>query len=321
MEPVRWGIVGCGAICDKAVVPCMWKLSSCEAVAGMRRSAGQMKEFADKHGLKRFYTEYDALLADPEVEAVYVATPPSSHLEQTEKAAAAGKHVLCEKPMAMNADEGHGMIDACKRAGVKLGVSYYRRYFPQVEAALEVVQSGEIGDVGLIRSYNCGYHEGPERGGWRFVPEIGGGGAMMDVGSHRIDLIVFFGGEVKAACGFAETRRRGWDVDDSATALATFESGAQGIVTVDWNSRMGLDLFEIYGTEGRIVIPDLSGDAVQVHARSGRRTISVEPLTPEDRDLPLLDRFARWVRGEGDFRVPGEEGVKTTEIMDAVYEG
>ena len=319
MEPLRWGIAGCGAICEKAVLPCMQKLETCVPVAGMRRNAEEMKAFAEQFDLAAWYADYGELVDNPDVEAVYIGTPPSSHLEQTEKAAAAGKHVLCEKPMAMNAEEGHKMVEVCRTAGVKLGVSYYRRYFPQIEAALEVVQNGEIGDVGLIRAYHCGMSRGPETGGWRYVPEIGGGGVMMDVGSHRIDLIVLFGGEIEAACGFAESRRRGWQVDDTATAVVTFESGAQGIVTVDWCSQLSADVFEIHGTQGRIMMPNLAGEIVEVHTPKGVRAITVEPLSGPDRDLLLLDQFSKWVRGEGDFRVPGEEGVKTTEVMEAVY--
>jgi len=221
--------------------------------------------------------------------------------------------------MAMNAREAEAMVAACREAGVKLGVSYYRRYFPQIEAALEVVESGQIGEVGLIRSYNSGYGPGPETGGWRYVPEIGGGGALMDVGSHRIDLVVLLGGKLVAATGFAETRRRGWEVDDTATALATFESGAHGIVTVDWCSESSVDLFEIYGTEGSITIPNLSGPTINVCGRDGERTIEVTPLSAEDRDLHLLDHFVRWIRGEGECRCTGEEGAVTTRIMDAAY--
>ena len=318
MEPLRWGIVGCGDICEKAVAPCMLALDNCQLMAGMRRDAAALAAFADRFGVERTYRRYEDLLADPEVEAVYVATPPAHHAEQTAMAAAAGKHVLCEKPMAMNASEARQMIAACRDAGVKLGVSFYRRYFPQIEAALAVVAQGEIGQVCFVRSHNSGYSPGPETGGWRFVPELSGGGALMDVGSHRVDLVVLFGGEITRAHGFAQ-RGRGWEVDDAATALVEFASGVQGVVAVDWNSRPGSDIFEIHGAEGRILMPNLAGDTLIVQSGDGTRTVKVEPLSAQDRDMHLLDHFVQWARGAGEFRVPGEEGLKTMEVIDAVY--
>ncbi|HEY6403168.1 MAG TPA: Gfo/Idh/MocA family oxidoreductase, partial [Blastocatellia bacterium] len=145
MKKLRWGLIGCGDISRKRVAPALRGVPECELIAVSRARAGLAEAFANEFGAKRWYGDWRELIADDEIDAVYIATPVYLHAEQTVAAAEAGKSVLCEKPMAMNPDECKQMIAACEVEGVALGVAYYRRFYPAIRRVKEIVASGEIG--------------------------------------------------------------------------------------------------------------------------------------------------------------------------------
>src|SRR5262245_27820863 len=202
--PVRWGIVGCGDVTEIKSGPGFQKAHGSALVAVMRRDRAKAEDYARRHGVPRAYDRAANLVADPDVDAIYVATPPSSHLELARLAAEAGKPCLVEKPMAMNHAECLAMIEAFRANRVPLWVAYYRRALPRFLAVRERLAGGAIG---TLTSAHVQVTEplavGGVRANWRFDPLVAGGGLFLDLASHCVDLLDFFAGPVADACGFA----------------------------------------------------------------------------------------------------------------------
>ncbi|KHE70082.1 Gfo/Idh/MocA family protein, partial [Halobacillus sp. BBL2006] len=174
-EKVRWGIIGCGDVTEKKSGPAFQKVENSELVAVMRRTGELAKDYAERHGVPKWYDDADALINDPEVDVVYIATPPSSHKEYTLKAAQAGKPVYVEKPMARNFDESNEMVAACKEAGVPLYVAYYRRAQERFLKIKELLDENRIGELRFVSStqYQVAREDVKDPGNlpWRVQPE------------------------------------------------------------------------------------------------------------------------------------------------------
>src|SRR5262245_2792550 len=187
MSPIRWGVIGAGDIVRRRVAPALRDSPRCELVA-ISRARASLADEAKALGAARWYPRWRDLVADPDIHSVYIATPVHVHAEQTIAAAEAGKHVLCEKPMAMTAAECDRMIAACRSNGVKLGIAYYRRFYPVVARVKAILESGEIGQpvVAHMSSFEW-FDPAPDHPrGWLLNPAIAGGGPMMDFGCHRL---------------------------------------------------------------------------------------------------------------------------------------
>jgi len=198
MPGVRWGLMGCGDIVRKRVARAIQEAPGSRLLAACRRDELKLKDFCRTFGVGRFYTRDVDLLGDPDIDAVYVATPVNRHRPQAVAAAEAGKHVLLEKPMALSVAECQEIISACGQNGVKLGVAYYRRFYPLVSRMREILKAGTIGSplsVAAVTSTRFAIQPG-EEGYWRVLPGVGGGGSLMDIGSHRIDLFLDLFGEI-----------------------------------------------------------------------------------------------------------------------------
>jgi predicted dehydrogenase len=228
--PVRWGLLGCGDIVRKRVAQAILDDPRSRLLAACRRDPDQLRDVCRIFGIERAYLRDAELLADPEVDAVYIATPVRLHLPQTLAAAAAGKHVLVEKPMARNVAECDQMIDACRAAGVGLGVAYYRRFYPIVARMKELLTSGEIGrPLAISAVTSTTFAFGPSDAGyWRVVPAEGGGGALMDIGSHRLNLFLDLFGEVTDVQARIDTLLGPYEAEDAATLSLRFRNGAHG---------------------------------------------------------------------------------------------
>ncbi|MEX1021013.1 MAG: Gfo/Idh/MocA family oxidoreductase, partial [Litorilinea sp.] len=185
MKTIRWGIIGCGDVTEVKSGPGFQKAENSTLVAVMRRNGDLAKDFAERHGVPKWYDDGDALINDPDVDAVYIATPPNAHLEYTRKAAAAGKPVYVEKPMALNFAECLEMIEACRTADVPLWVAYYRRALPRFRKVKELLDSGAIGkpQLATITLYQQSRKEtlDPDNLPWRVRPEIAGAGIFFDL--------------------------------------------------------------------------------------------------------------------------------------------
>jgi predicted dehydrogenase len=318
---VGWGLVGCGDISRRRVAPALRDLDNCELVAVSRADSARAESFASEFGAKRWHADWHGLVEDPVVEAVYVATPVHLHAEQAVAAAEAGKHVLCEKPMALTVAECERMNAAAAGNGVRLGVAYYRRFYPAVERVREILESGEIG-VPVVAQVNAFERFDPEPGHprrWLLDKRQSGGGPMFDFGSHRIEVLVNLFGAAAAVQGLSSNALFERDVEDTACALIRFRRGTQAVLSVTHAAREPQDTLEIFGSEGSVRVEVLNEGRLRVRSKGGERVESHPPHA--NLHQPLIDDFARAVVEGRTPRVDGHAGQKVSEILELIYAG
>jgi len=315
---LRFGIIGCGDIAANSFAPSLLKSSQGELVAVCRRDLEKARAFAQRFGGCAAYASAGELLGDPAVEAVVVATPTDAHFSSTLEAARLGRHVLCEKPMVHNAAECRAMIGACRAAGVKLGVAYRRRLFPQVLKAVELIAQGRIGKVVCVRTHYSGWAQMGE-GNWRIHPGIGG--AMMEMAVHRIEVLLNFAGQPTEVSALVEKVHHGWPVDDSDALLLRFADGKIGLHSTILTSPPRRDAAQIDGTEGRILIDSLefSGALLRLENAAGIEEVAVTPLESPYFDLPMIDDFVGAVRQNREPVCDGFAGYWTKAVVDAAF--
>ena len=323
---VYWGILGAGKIAAAQMAPAIAATPGHELVAVMRRELSAARQFADDHGAKRAYDSEQTLLVDPQVNAVYVATPPHLHARQTILAAQAGKHILCEKPMALNTGEARQMIAACRANGVALTICYYQRFNARHQRIKALVDEGAIGQVTAAR-INFSERFPPQPGPWHHDPAISGGGSLMDLGIHCIDLMRYLCGPVESVAALVDTLVDDSPVEDTATLLLRLAGGAQAVVTSHWTTANHdperFNCLEICGAEGTIVAAPIqakdSAGVLKVITAEGIQDLSVEPGGQRPHRA-LLTAFADAVAGDKPNPIPGEEGLAGLAVVEAAHE-
>jgi predicted dehydrogenase len=254
---LNWVVVGVGDITTKRVMPAIREEAHSRLYGVVSRTPEKGRGWAD-----RVWTRLEDALNDPEADAVYVATPVVFHAPQAIAALRAGKHVLCEKPMAMNHAEAVLMADTADAFGKTLGVAYYRRMYPKLQRAKALIREGRIGRP-VLAEINChGWFTGAGPRAWLADPAMAGGGPLYDVGSHRIDVLNFLFGRPQAVTGHMTRPVQNIAVEDCATVLIEYEDGMRGIVDVRWHCRVERDEFRIIGTEGEMELSPLNGPAL-----------------------------------------------------------
>ena len=320
VSKVRWGLIGCGDISRKRVAPALRDSPLCELIAVSRGKAQLAESFAGEFGARRWYSDWRQLLLDHEIEAVYVATPVHLHAEQTIAAAEAGKHVLCEKPMALDVAECDRMIAVCRSNNVKLGVAYYRHFYPVVRRVKELVDSGELG-IPIIVQVNAFEWFDPKPAdarSWLIRKDLSGGGPMFDFGCHRIEVLLDLFGcvrDVKATLGNVFFER---EVEDAATAVFQFERGMCGNLTVTHAAREPQDTFDLFCSNGSVHISVLNEGTMRVLSGAGQRT----EAHPNAKNIhqPLIDDFASAVLENREPLVTGEIGREVALVEERIYE-
>jgi predicted dehydrogenase len=315
---LRWGFIGAGDVTRVKGSPAAFTHVNSRVVAVVRRDLDRARQYAAEHGIPKAHASVDDLLADPEVNAVYISTPPQLHCEQTIQAARAGKHVLCEKPLAPSVADCTRMVDACRLAGVLFAVAYYRRFYPLVEKMREIVEGGTLGRLTSALVVNHGFFNARLEDGsvpWRAVRATSGGGVLTDVGSHRIDLLLYLLGGAAEVSAQVDTLGAQLEVEDKATALIRFQNRAIATVDESWCSRARQDHFEIGGVEGRVVAPDLEGDRLMLQHGKNVEWIEVE-RPPRGTHAPAVRDFARALNEGGSVRCSGEDGARATQIIE-----
>ena len=319
MKKLRWGLIGCGDIAQRRVAPALRDLPSCELIAVNRAQSELAPAFAKEFGARRWYLDWKKLLLDEDIDAVYIATPVHLHAEQAVAAAEAGKHVLCEKPMAMNVRECDRMIDACRAHQVKLGVAYYRHFYPVVERIKAILNSGEIGTPVLaqINAFERFDPAADHPRSWLLKKDIAGGGPMFDFGCHRIEVLTNIFGpitEVKAMTANAVFDR---EVEDTASALFRFERGASAVLSVSHAAAEPKDSLRIFGSVGSIRVSTLNQGKMRVTGRLGER-YEVHSPHPNLHE-PLIEDFVKAVLTDREPGVSGETGRDVARIEEAIY--
>ena len=319
MIPIRWGIVGCRDVVRKRVADAIRNAADSELVAACRRDSQQLQVFCEQFDVPRAYAAAEDLLADPDIDAVYIATPVACHCPQTRMAAEQGKHVLVEKPMAMTAAECQDMITACRSADVRLGVAYYRRFYPLFERIKDLLNQGAVGQplsVSAVTSTPCDMPAGAE-GYWRVLPEQGGGGALMDIGSHRLDLFLDLFGEICDVRAVCSTLHAEYAADNLVSVIVEFATGMHGVLQCYFGTTVDPDEFVIQGTRGRIAARPLNGSRLEIQTDDTVQHETHPAL--ENFNGPLIEDFNLAIREHRSPRVTGDEGLQVNRVIEAAY--
>jgi len=320
LNVVRWGLIGCGDISRKRVAPALRVVENSQLVAVSRANTDLLDSCASEFGARRKHSDWRQLVRDEEIDAVYVATPVYLHVEQTIAAAESGKHILCEKPMALNVAECDKMIEACTANKVKLGVAYYRHFYPIVRRIKEVVQSGELG-IPIVAQINAFEWFDPEPSNprfWLLKPEQSGGGPMFDFGCHRLEVLLDIMGPVKDISGKIGNVLFDREVEDVASATLQFESGAFANLTVTHAAREPQDTFDLFCSQGSVHVPVLNEGKLRIVTQSGERTESLP--TAKNIHQPLIEDFVSAVLTKREPVVAGEIGRSVAALVEKIYE-
>jgi len=335
---IGWGVIGASGIADRRTIPeGIMPAQNDRLVAVMGRNEERTRAVALKYGEVKWYLSEEELLANKEVEAVYIATPTYLHAEQTIRALRAGKHVLCEKPMAMNLKEGEEMLKEAEKNNRKLAIGYMMRFHAWHQKLKRMIDAGELGKPVMGRAQlTCWYPR--IEGAWRQVKSQGGGGALADMGSHCIDLLEMLLGRTCEVNAFTDTIVQDYPVDDSAAVILRFESGAMGFVDAHFNvpDEASVNMLELYGSKGRVEGRGTIGqastgkvtavlqreektyDATQQREQTHKQVIEPEQIV--NIYQAEIENFGEAVVSDGSPLVSGEEGFWNLKVLLAAYE-
>jgi len=320
MKQIKWGIIGCGDVTEVKSGPAFNKVPNSELVAVMRRDAAKAADYARRHGVPKWYDDATALINDPDVNAIYIATPPLQHEQYTIQALAAGKPVYVEKPMALNGDAAKRMTAAATASGVKLTVAHYRRAQPlflKIKALLDENAIGEVRFVSLkMLQPKQNDLIAKAEDNWRLDPTIAGGGLFHDLAPHQLDLMLYFFGNAKKYRGISLNQTKDTMVDDLVTGQILFANDIvfNGIWCFTVAQGENEDRCEIYGSTGKISFP-MFGQEIQLTTNEKTEVISFAPL--QHVEQPMIEKVVSYFRNETENPCSGEEAIKTMELLDA----
>ncbi|MCI8526697.1 MAG: Gfo/Idh/MocA family oxidoreductase [Oscillospiraceae bacterium] len=336
MKKLRWGVIGAGGIADRRTIPGMMLCDNAELVAVMEVNMELAEKCRAKWSCKKAYDNEADLLADPEVDAVYIASPVVLHAKQAMMAADAGKHILIEKPLAMTSAEGQRVVDYCESKGVKIAAGLMMRFGSYVQEMKKAIAEGKIGRaVSGYSQFTCWYPDMP--GNWRQSKKNGGGGAMMDMGVHCIDLMQYvLGTKVKQVAAFHDTLTFRYEVEDASMVMLRMENGCQCVVQSNFNipDEAAKWRLEFFGDQGRLmgdtVIGQVDGgsldalflgpqggyDAQQDAKHVEGTRIDVEFGNMYQREVAS---FSNSILTGAPLEVPASEAVQVQRVMEAAY--
>jgi len=320
METINWGIIGCGDVTEKKSGPAFNKVPGSKLVAVMRRDAEKAADYAARHQVAKWYSDATELMNDAEVNAVYVATPPSSHLSYAIAVLEKGYPVYVEKPVTMNAGEAQQLADAVKQYNGKLIVAHYRRRLPMFLKVKELLDQNAIGDVRTVqlRLWQSRKPALVTKGSpnWRTQPQLSGGGYFHDLAPHQLDLMLYFFGEPVHYQGFGLNQAQANEADDHVTGSILFKSNV--VVNGSWCFNVAetenIDRCEMIGSEGSISFA-VFGNAITVKNKDGQQTINFDQ--PENIQLPMITSMVAYLNNKEPNPCTIEEAVVLMKIMDA----
>jgi predicted dehydrogenase len=319
MKKINWGIIGCGDVTEVKSGPAFNKVANSQLVAVMRRDAAKARDYAHRHNVPRWYDDAAKLIDDPEVNAIYIATPPSSHEEYVLAAIEAGKPVYVEKPMAGDPAAAKRMAEAAKAKDIKLVVAHYRREQPRFKKIKQLIEEKDIGEpllarLELSKPPLTNEELTDPRIAWRINPAIAGGGLFHDLAPHQLDLMTYFFGPVQKATGIAANQGHLYTADDLVAGNILFANGTAFSGSWCFNAPAGRDHCEIIGTKGSISFAVFYTDAITVTANDKTTTLSFDPLPHVQQ--PMIDAVVRYFLDEGPNPNSGEEAAAVMQIME-----
>ncbi len=320
MRTIRWGMIGCGAVAEVKSGPGFYKARDSSLVAVTSADPELTRSFAQRHAVAKPYDRTEQMLADADIDAVYVATPPSSHKPLALLVASSGKHVYVEKPMAMRFEECREIVDACEQKGVRLFVAFYRRAMPRFLKIKAWLDQGAIGEVRCVRAVQ---HQPPapedlsrDTLPWRLIPEVSGGGKFLDMGIHTLDIFDFLFGAIEEVHGIASNRAGLYDVEDTVTATWRHASGVQGSGSWCYICGQGEDRVEIIGSRGRIEFEFFSDKPLKLITEAGVQEADIP--NPQHVQQPFIQSIVDDLNGVSPCPGNVESAVRSTWVADEV---
>ena len=315
MNTIRWGLIGCGDVAEVKSGPALYKAEGSALVAVMRRDRAKADDYARRHNVPRVHTRAEDLIEDPEVDAVYIATPPSSHCDLALKVAAAGKPCLVEKPMAINHAECLRMVEAFSTARRPLWVAYYRRALPRFLKVRELLRARAIGQLTSIHvKVTDPLVTGEAAKAWRFNTEIAGAGLFLDLASHYFDIIDFLAGPITAAAGFALNTGGSYAAEDVTATAFQIGNNVAGTGVWNFNAPVSGDSIVFTGSEGEIATAVRADEDVVV-TRGGQPNL-YRFRNPPHVHQPLIQMIVDELRGKGKCESTGETGARSAWVTD-----
>lgn len=318
MQEIRWGIIGCGDVTEVKSGPGFQKAAGSRLLAVMRRNGRLARDYAERHGVPKWYDRADALIADPEVDAVYIATPPAFHKEYALAVARAGKPVYVEKPLALTFADCREMLAACEAAGVPLFVAYYRRALPRFLKVKELLDAGAIGDVRLVQ---VTHYAAPsehdwrkETQPWRVDPAVAGGGYFYDLACHTLDLLDFLLGPIVRASGHAANQAGLYAAEDAVAGSFVFAGGVVGSGLWGFAAHGACEENLLVGTRGRLVFSTFADRPIRVITDAGEERLVIDH--PPHVQQPLIQTIVGDLLGGEKCPSTGESGARTSWVMD-----
>lgn len=322
IQDVNWGIIGCGNVTELKSGPAFNKVEHSRLVAVMRRNGALAEDYAKRHGVPKWYADADQLINDPEVNAVYIATPPNTHASYAIQAMRAGKPVYVEKPMALNYSECQKMIKVSEETGISLFVAYYRRTLPAFLKVKEIIDNGIIGQLLTV---NVRLHKSvperdlkPETQFWHVNPEIAGAGYFYDLASHQFDYLDFLFGPVIQVHGLAANQAGYYAAEDTVTGTFRFGNGVIGtgswcFVVAKGNEE---DIIEINGTKGKLTFSSFQHGDVNLTTPEG--TISFSFQNPENIQYNLINQVVKTLLGESECVSTGKSAARSSAVLEEI---
>ncbi|MBB1282760.1 Gfo/Idh/MocA family oxidoreductase [Flavisolibacter sp. BT320] len=317
-ETIQWGIIGCGDVTEVKSGPAFNKVPNSRLVAVMRRNAEKAADYARRHKVARWFSDAETLINDPDVNAIYIATPPLYHKDYTLQALRAGKPVYVEKPMAMNAAEAQEMAAAAQETGVKLCVAHYRRQQPLFLKVKSLLAEGAIGKPRIVNLQCLQPHQDSmitrTEDAWRYNPTISGGGLFHDLAPHQLDLMLYFFGRPEKVHGISVNASGLYSADDTTTGQVLFANdivfnGAWCFTVPEKH-----DLCEILGTEGSLQFPIFDHRLVVLKKGNDEMHFPFDPLPHVQQ--PMIENVVNYFLGRAENPCPAEDGWEVMKMID-----
>jgi predicted dehydrogenase len=323
MKKINWGIIGCGDVTEVKSGPAFNKVNHSSLVAVMRRDADKAEDYARRHHVPKWYADAHSLIHDPDVNAIYVATPPSSHEEYTIAALQAGKPVYVEKPMSVSAAAAARMREMAQETNVKLVVAHYRREQPRFKKIRQLLAGKVIGEIRLARMH---LYRKPltatdlavPKTAWRVDAAVAGGGLFHDLSPHQLDLLYYFFGEADKVCGLAANQQKQYAAEDIVSGTILFRSGTlfNGVWCFNAAAVPEKDSCEIIGSEGTICFSVFGQDSVTITREQQTETLLFDPL--EHVQQPMIRAVVDYFLDEGPNPCPASDGVTVMQWIDLI---
>ena len=323
MKEIHWGFIGCGEVTEKKSGPAFNQIAGSKIVAVMSRSGDKARSYAERHNVPKWYTDAQALIDDPEVNAIYIATPPSSHATYAIMSMRAGKPVYVEKPLAASYDDCARVNRVSQETHVPCFVAYYRRYLPYFQKVQQLLRQNRIGKVLNVQiRFACPPRQvdynAPEERPWRIQPDIAGGGYFYDLAPHQLDMLQQFFGVIVHAEGYSANIGGLYQAEDTVSACFRFENGLPG--SGSWcfagHEAGREDRIELIGEEGILCFSAFDYDPIRLHTSQGIQEIKVE--NPHYVQQPLIQAVVETLQGKGDCQCTALSATPTNWAMDKI---